>query len=178
MDATFGGGLRGVQGEGIVILTVGDHQDDTRKVRLSPKTSQRFTNGRFEVGAPASHTVGTHGFQDQTEKSEVGGQRTEHGGPTGKRNETHMVPAEIGQQILNLCLGTSQPVGGHVLSQHGTGHIKGNHQLGAHPWCSLVMETPLGSHQGQDQGEGRKPYQSNDEKPAPAAWPQHQSLLH
>ena len=177
-NPAFGRFPCGVQGEGVVVLAVGEEQDHPGEVPGGSETRRRLSDRLFEPGAASGDASHVYVVQHHAKETEVGRQRAEHAGAPRESDQTHLVAAQVGEQVPQFGLGPLQAIGRYVLGEHGTGNVEGDHDLGADPGRLDEFEAPLGAHQGDDDGQHGKAEQGAAEAAPELARTIHQPRLH
>ena len=166
-DSSLGGLSGGVQGKGVVILAVGEEQDHSGEVTAVPETRSGFADGFLQARASSGYAADVEVVQHQPEEAEVGGQGTENAGPARKGDQADLVAGQVREQVAKFGLGALQAIGRDVLGEHRSRDVQGDHDFRAHLGCLDKFEAPLGTHQGDHDGEHREDKQSYAQRPSP-----------
>ena len=124
-------GVGCVEGEGVVVLAVGDQQHQARHAAIGAEGVDAFADGVAEPRAAARHRVVVHAAEHEVEEAVVGGQRAHHCGAAGERHQADPVAAHMVHELGDVGLGARQAVGRGVVRQHALGDVEHHHDVRA-----------------------------------------------
>lgn len=157
LDTGLGGLPCGVEGEGLVILAVGDQDECTLGGPRSAEPRHRAQDRLGETRTAAGDRVRPGAVERETQEALVRRHRREHRRAPREGDQSDLVVAEIGEQIAHLGLRPLEPGGPRIVGQHRARHVEGDHDLRAHAWRGDVAKPPLRLEQSRTHREPRQP---------------------
>jgi hypothetical protein len=105
--------------------------------------------------AAATGAAGVDRRQHGGEERVVRGQRAQHRGAPGERDQADPVAIELADQLGDLGLGAGEPVGRRVLGEHRPRGVEHEHDVGRglHRGHGLGLAADLRPHHRADRGE-------------------------
>ena len=145
------GGLRGLEGATLVVLTVSNDDDGLAHLLILREAMGRHLDGPGDIGTLCGHHRRVDVRQEHLRRHIIAGDRQLHEGIAGKDDEADLVVRELVDEVLDNHLRTVQTAGGNVLGTHGVGDVHRDDGLDARTLLVADLRSHLGTCQHDDE---------------------------
>ncbi len=146
-----GGMLRGTERIVLVVLPVGNEDDDTTRSALRSERRGCERNGAPQCGALPGNHIGRYLRHKSAGRQIIGGYGKLHVGVARKDDHAYLILFQSLQHLLHGIFGPFEPVGLKIVGQHGVGNIDRQHDL--HPLALHLPQFGAELRPGKRQGQ-------------------------